>query len=152
MRYLRPTSLTWWAGVFLIAMGVLQAAGLPSSWSDGASGLTGVLAALAGALAALAAGPGADAAPAALIGLGAGLIGLRDALIREGGIQDFNAEHRHRELIETLGGQSTKSPRDASFDGADEFETFGEVYPLPDGESPLPPGVRDPYGPGGSRS
>lgn len=70
MRYLRPTSLTWWAGLLAVATGA-GALLLPES---------GPLADLAG-LVALLAGAG-DAAPITLITLGLGLIGLRDRLER----------------------------------------------------------------------
>lgn len=140
MRYFRPRSLTWWAGVFLIAMGILQAAGWPSAWVEGADGLTGVLAALTGALTAILGGPGADVAPAALIGLGAGLIGLRDAMVRD------RAENRAR-FEATMMAVSTEDTE--SVIGSDE--PFDPNAHLPAGESPLPPGVVDPFGPGGSR-
>ncbi len=70
MRYIRPTSLTWWAGLLAFATGAASLA-LPA---------TGPLADLA-RLVAMLAGSG-DASPAALIALGLGLIGLRDRLER----------------------------------------------------------------------
>ncbi len=70
MRYIRPTSLTWWAGLLAVATGT-GALLLPES---------GPLADLA-RLVALLAGTG-DAAPITLITLGLGLIGLRDRLER----------------------------------------------------------------------
>ena len=73
MRYLRPTSLTWWSGLIAFATGS-GALLLPES---------GPLAYLA-RLVALLAGAG-DAAPITLITLitlGLGLIGLRDRLER----------------------------------------------------------------------
>ncbi|WP_149589974.1 hypothetical protein [Tabrizicola flagellatus] len=70
MRYIRPTSLTWWAGLLALATGAASLA-LPA---------TGSLADLA-RLITLLSGSG-DASPAALIALGLGLIGLRDRLER----------------------------------------------------------------------
>ena len=70
MRYIRPTSLTWWAGLLAFATGAASLA-LPA---------TGPLADLA-RLITLLSGSG-DASPAALIALGLGLIGLRDRLER----------------------------------------------------------------------
>lgn len=70
MRYIRPTSLTWWAGLLAFATGAASLA-LPA---------TGPLADLA-RLITLLSGSG-DASPAALIALGLGLIGLRDRIER----------------------------------------------------------------------
>jgi hypothetical protein len=70
MRYIRPRSLTWWAGLMAVATGTATMA-LPA---------TGPLAELA-RLVTLLSGSG-DASPAALIALGLGLIGLRDRLER----------------------------------------------------------------------
>ena len=70
MRYLRPKSLTWWAGCLALATGT-GALFLPDQ---------GQLAALA-RLVALLSGSG-DAAPMTLISLGLGLIGLRDRIER----------------------------------------------------------------------
>lgn len=70
MRYVRPNSMTWWAGLLAMLTGVASIA-LPA---------TGALAALA-RLVALLAGSG-DASPAGLIFLGLGLIGLRDRIER----------------------------------------------------------------------
>jgi hypothetical protein len=70
MRYIRPRSLTWWAGLMAVATGTATMA-LPA---------TGPLAEIA-RLVTLLAGSG-DASPAALIALGLGLIGLRDRLER----------------------------------------------------------------------
>ena len=70
MRYLRPTSLTWWAGLLATATGT-GALVLPG---DGTlSDLAQLIAALAGA---------GDASPVTLIALGLGRIGLRDRLER----------------------------------------------------------------------
>ena len=70
MRYIRPRSLTWWAGLMAVATGTATMA-LPA---------TGPLAEIA-RLVTLLSGSG-DASPAALIALGRGLIGLRDRLER----------------------------------------------------------------------
>jgi hypothetical protein len=70
MRYVLPTSLTWWAGLAAILIGLLALA-LPESGPLGE--LAGFIAQLIGAN---------DAAPATLITLGLGLIGLRDRLER----------------------------------------------------------------------
>jgi hypothetical protein len=70
MRYVRPSSLTWWAGLIALATGT-GALLLPES------GPLGDFARLV----ALLAGTG-DAAPITLITLGLGLIGLRDRLER----------------------------------------------------------------------
>ena len=70
MRYVLPKSLTWWAGLAAIVIG-LAALALPESGPLGE--LAGVIAMLIGAN---------DAAPATLITLGLGLIGLRDRLER----------------------------------------------------------------------
>jgi len=70
MRYIRPRSLTWWAGLMAVATGTATMA-LPA---------TGQLAEIA-RLVTLLSGSG-DASPAALIALGLGLIGLRDRLER----------------------------------------------------------------------
>lgn len=70
MRYIRPTSMTWWAGLMATATGT-GALVLPehSALAD----LARLVAALAGT---------GDAAPATLIALGLGLIGLCDRLER----------------------------------------------------------------------
>ena len=70
MRYIRPNSLTWWAGLLAMFTG-LAAVALPA---------TGALGELS-RLVALLAGTG-DASPAGLIFLGLGLIGLRDRIER----------------------------------------------------------------------
>ncbi|NEX48704.1 hypothetical protein [Pseudotabrizicola algicola] len=70
MHYIRPRSLTWWAGLMAVATGTANLA-LP------ASGPPAELARLVTLLS----GSG-DASPAALIALGLGLIGLRDRLER----------------------------------------------------------------------
>ena len=70
MRYVLPKSLTWWAGLAAILIG-LAALALPEHGPLGE--LAGVVAMLIGAN---------DAAPATLITLGLGLIGLRDRLER----------------------------------------------------------------------
>ena len=70
MRYVLPKSLTWWAGLAAVLIG-LAALALPESGPLGE--LAGVIALLIGAN---------DAAPATLITLGIGPIGLRDRLER----------------------------------------------------------------------
>jgi hypothetical protein len=70
MRYIRPTSLTWWSGLMAVATGT-GALLLPES--DPLADLACLVALLAGA---------GDAAPITLITLGLGLIGLRDRLER----------------------------------------------------------------------
>lgn len=70
MRYIRPTSLTWWAGLASIATGVALMA-VPDSFA-----LTEV-----GTLLVMLGGSG-DASPASLIYLGLGMIGLRDVIER----------------------------------------------------------------------
>jgi hypothetical protein len=70
IHYFRPRSLTWWAGVFALSVGVVSLA-LPDSYQVGQIG----------ALVSMLAG-GADASPAGLIALGLGLIGLREAFER----------------------------------------------------------------------
>ena len=76
MRYIRPMSLTWWAGLSSCAVGGAVLA-MPDSFA-----LTEM-----GRLIAMLAG-GADASPAALIFLGLGLIGVRDRLERSMGQRD----------------------------------------------------------------
>lgn len=70
MRYIRPRSLTWWAGVLSIATG-LAAMILPGDPSLAEFGR--FIALLAGT---------SDSSPAALMFLGLGLIGIRDKLER----------------------------------------------------------------------
>ena len=70
MRYIQPTSLTWWAGLLAMLTGIALIA-LPA---------TGPLNELA-RLVALLAGSG-DASPAGLMFLGLGLIGLRSRIER----------------------------------------------------------------------
>ena len=70
MRYVLPKSLTWWAGVAGILIGL---AGLALPEHGPLGELAGVIAMLIGAN---------DAAPATMITLGLGLIGLRDRLER----------------------------------------------------------------------
>ena len=82
MRYVLPKSLTWWAGLAAILIG-LAALALPEHGPLGE--LAGVIALLIGAN---------DAAPATLITLGLGLIGLRDRLER--------ATPQRREAMKTL--------------------------------------------------
>jgi hypothetical protein len=70
MRYVLPSSLTWWAGLAAILIGL---AGLALPQHGPLAELAAVVAELTGA---------EDAAPATLITLGFGLIGLRDRLER----------------------------------------------------------------------
>ncbi|WP_128515170.1 hypothetical protein [Tabrizicola thermarum] len=70
MRYIRPTSLTWWAGMLAFATG---AASLVMPTSGPLTDLARLITLLSGS---------GDASPAALIALGLGLIGLRDCLER----------------------------------------------------------------------
>ena len=68
MKYIRPTSLTWWSGVFALAVGIASLM-MPDSYQ-----VTQI-----GALVSMLAG-GTDASPAALMALGLGLIGVRAAI------------------------------------------------------------------------
>ena len=68
-RYFRPKSMTWWAGVLSITVGILMMAGA-GSW---ANELGYLIAMLSG---------GSSASPASMLGLGFGLIGIRDKLSR----------------------------------------------------------------------
>jgi hypothetical protein len=70
MRYILPTSLTWWAGVLAILTGAASLL-LPDTGTLG--DLRQVIAQVTGS---------SDASPAGLIVLGLGLIGLRDRLER----------------------------------------------------------------------
>lgn len=70
MRYVIPTSLTWWAGLAAVLVGL---AGLLLPEHGELAALGRLVAELTGA---------EDAAPATLITLGLGLIGLRDRLER----------------------------------------------------------------------
>ena len=94
MRYVRPNSLTWWAGLLAMLTGIASLA-LPATGPLGE--LSRLVALLAGSgdaaddrrdplgeltrLVALLAGSG-DASPAGLMFLGLGLIGLRDRIER----------------------------------------------------------------------
>ena len=75
MRYIRPTSMTWWAGVCSIAVGIAMMAGA-GSWTNE----IGVLIAMLSG--------GNSSSPAAMLGLGFGLIGIRDKLSRVFGDAD----------------------------------------------------------------
>jgi hypothetical protein len=68
MKYIKPKSLTWWAGGFSLAVG-LATLFMPDNYQVGQIG----------ALVSILAG-GADASPAGLIAMGLGLIGLREAI------------------------------------------------------------------------
>lgn len=70
MKYIQPKSLTWWAGLFSLSIGIAALA-VPDIYQ-----VTQL-----GALVSILAG-GGDASPAGLIALGLGLIGLRDRLER----------------------------------------------------------------------
>jgi hypothetical protein len=70
MHYIRPTSLTWWAGLFAVATGVALLA-MPATKPLGE--VARIVVMLAGS---------GDTSPAGLIALGLGLIGLRDRLER----------------------------------------------------------------------
>ena len=70
MRYLRPLSLTWWAGVLALGTGVGM---LVMPGGGQLAEMSRLVALLAGS---------ADASPGGLIALGLGLIGLRDAVER----------------------------------------------------------------------
>lgn len=69
MRYFRPRSLTWWAGLAAVALGSASLAAPHYALTE----MGRVVAALVGS---------ADASPAGLILGGLGLIGLRDKLER----------------------------------------------------------------------
>lgn len=135
MRYFIPSSTAWWAGVFAIALGVLQAAGIPEAWGASES-LTGVVRTLSKVIASLL---GGDASPASLIVIGVGLIGIRDKLRRNEyeGVPVIWDEER------------------ATFEQDQDADEWDKPYDpnanLPEGESPFPDGVIDPYGPEGSR-
>ena len=70
MRYVRPKSLTWWAGLLAMLTGIASLV-LPTSGSF--AELSRLVALLAGS---------GDASPAGLMFLGLGLIGLRDRIER----------------------------------------------------------------------
>ena len=69
MRYIRPRSMTWWAGVFSVAIGIAMMAGA-GRWTNEL-----------GVLIAMLSGEG-NSSPAAMMGLGFGLIGIRVKLSR----------------------------------------------------------------------
>jgi len=70
MRYIRPKSLTWWAGLLAMFTGIASLV-LPATVPVGE--LSRLVALLAGS---------GDASPAGLVFLGLGLIGLRDRIER----------------------------------------------------------------------
>lgn len=70
MRYIRPKSLTWWAGLLALSTGTGVLA-LPEQ--GGLADLARLVALLSGS---------GDTSPAALIALGLGLIGLRERIER----------------------------------------------------------------------
>ena len=130
-------------------MGAVGASGMASSLSGQGDGLPGILGALAGALTSLLGGPFADQSPASMIGLGFGLIGLRDALVRD---RD-EADERHAEVAEMMAGQAYFVSGEAGDDlfGYDVDPPPG-APPAVDPDEEMPPGVIDPFAPGGSRS
>jgi hypothetical protein len=67
MNYIRPKSMTWWAGVFSIAIGIAMMAGA-GGWANEFGVLISMLSG------------GGDSSPAAMMGLGFGLIGIRAKL------------------------------------------------------------------------
>lgn len=147
MRYFRPQSLTWWAGVLAVALGVLQAA----EWSpDPAAypGAAGIVTAITQALTALTGG--GDASPAGLIVLGMGLIGIRDKMQREAERAD-GRYHAQMAIAAASDASFFEEYEAAPEDELDPDEEYDPNANLPPGESPFPAGVVDPYGPGGSR-
>mgnify|MGYP001215705861 CR=1 FL=1 len=69
MRYIRPKSLTWWAGFAAIIIGAVSMAGEDVALLENLSELASIL-------------TQGGASPAQLIVTGMGLIGLRDKLER----------------------------------------------------------------------
>ena len=69
MNYIRPKSMTWWAGVFSIAVAIAMMAGA-GGWANEFGALISMLSG------------GGDSSPAAMMGLGFGLIGIRAKLNR----------------------------------------------------------------------
>lgn len=67
LKYVQPTSLTWWTGVGSVTLGILMVVD-NDPW---VVELASVVTLLTG---------GMDASPAQLIGMGLGLIGIRDKL------------------------------------------------------------------------
>lgn len=80
IRYIRTRSLTWWTGVLAIALGLLQATGLPLA-HDATAGLVGTLSLVLSSLL----GDPTSSAPAPLIILGLSVIGIRDKMERDSG-------------------------------------------------------------------
>jgi drug/metabolite transporter (DMT)-like permease len=68
MKYIRPASLTWWAGLFALSVGIAAMALPDTPQLSQLGALVGILAG------------GGDTSPAGLIALGLGLIGLRERL------------------------------------------------------------------------
>lgn len=82
MRYFRPKSVTWWAGVFSISLGVLMILTqnfyvLPDDWDAILPEVAKIIVTLLG---------GYDTSPGMLIATGMGLIGIRDKLERMNGV------------------------------------------------------------------
>ncbi len=75
MNYIRPKSMTWWAGVFSIGIGIAMMAGA-GGWANEFGVLISMLSG------------GGDSSPAAMMGLGFGLIGIRAKLSRVFGDAD----------------------------------------------------------------
>lgn len=71
VRYFRPGSLSWWAGVLMVALGLLGLV-LPENALSSELGIA--LHALTGE---------GTTSPGLMIGSGLGLIGVRDAIKRE---------------------------------------------------------------------
>ena len=72
MKYIRPDSLTWWAGVFAYLVGLVSLF-MPDNYQASELGRLAMM--LAG---------GDDASPAGLMALGLGLIGIRAAIAQGG--------------------------------------------------------------------
>lgn len=68
MKYIKPKSLTWWAGIFALVVGIASLA-IPDNYQ--LSQLGQLVSMLSG---------GQDANPASLIAMGLGLIGIRGAI------------------------------------------------------------------------
>jgi hypothetical protein len=71
MKYIHPKSLTWWAGVVSVLLGLVMISSDASEWRE----LARVISILTGSQ---------DASPASIIVVGLGLIGIRDKLERMG--------------------------------------------------------------------
>ena len=79
--YLKPTSVTWWAGVGLIVMGIVAATGWAPDVGSADAGVGGVINAVLSALSTLlGAGDIGSMSPQFMIVNGIGLIGIRKAI------------------------------------------------------------------------